>query len=152
MTSVQIYELSKVPQQLVSIIRGDFDNQRKKYEEYQDIYDEQLLHIKEHPDGGFFIAAYDGPTYLGGVCLFIKEYSYVQIECPCFQAIAKSIEGIKSDFKLNQILIPAMEEFVKSKGFDVIRCAPYEQQARILKVHYGFVSDEVWKGQLIKHL
>lgn len=135
---VKIYPINEIPEAIVVQIRKD-----DVLTTTNDIYGQQIFHIEEANDESYFVAAFDdNDVYLGGVILFLKEGATgVNPNPPVFQGITKSSYGFTSKIKLNSLVIPAIVNFLKDRGYSEVRTEPYDNQRQILGRHYGFEAE-----------
>lgn len=141
---VDFIPLSSVPPSLVDGIRRDMAAAAADggLEEHFHVYEMQLEFIKDCARGAYFVAAYRGVSYVGGVVLFPDAKSEeVNPPTPAFEGIAKSLYGLQCPVKLNTLLIPAISEFLEKRGFASVHVEPLPRQRKILIEHYGFVVD-----------
>lgn len=105
--------------------------------------------VYQHEEGCYTISAYFGSHFYGSICVFLStnEESYALI-----QGITKSLSyslisylypGKAPSVRLNEVLIPEVERFCKSRGIDTIYVAPIGKQERILLNYYGFERTDV---------
>lgn len=106
--------------------------------------------VYQYEEDCYTISAYLGRHFFGAVCVFPssnKEESYVLM-----QGITKSLSYSLISYlypdqaptvRLNEVLIPEVERFCKSRGIDTIYVAPIGKQERILLNYYGFKRSKV---------
>lgn len=144
---VEIYEVSKIPKDIKSIIENDYQSEDCS-SEYNEIYEEQLIYINADAPDSYFIAAFNNDIYIGGVVLFLDTVNhdsenggvYIDTPSPGFQAIVKSQKGILDPIKLNSLLIPAIVNFLSNKNYENVYVHPLFKQRKILIEHYNFLK------------
>lgn len=104
--------------------------------------------VYQHEEGCYTISAYLGSHFYGAVCVFpSSDKNYVLM-----QGITKSLSYSLMSYlypdkapsvRLNEVLIPEVERFCKSRGIDTIYVAPIGKQEHILLNHYGFKRSKI---------
>ena len=133
---VDIHPTNRASEAIIERIEEDLVISEE--ENFNEIYEEQWDYLKWKPDNSYFFSAFDEGQYLGGVLLFLNTERIIHTPSPGFQGIAKSIYGLYFPFKLNEVLIPAIINFLKSLGYHQVYVDPIRKQRKILLEHYGF--------------
>ena len=136
MQSTKIYKIDEIPKRILDTIDHDFKNADPGSNVYY-CYLEQTEYIKRQEPNTFLVSAFVGEVYLGGVILFLTKRH--NIPTPSMEGIVRSQEGLNLPVKLNSLLIPAIKEFLKERGYSALYVEPLEKQERILTNHYGFL-------------
>jgi hypothetical protein len=150
--SVEIYTRRDIPEHVIeeSMNLISMDGNRLEMEKHavtQELINvnHYIMELIEYGRDFFFVAYDDGGEYIGIAHLMLEEDV-------CLSAICKSTIGLKSEIKINSLIIPKICDFLRDRSIPSFRVVPYRRESKILQKHYGFQRWNGYKDILIKYV